>query len=356
MGKLEAYSSIKEKDNFFNQLTINTKNDFDEFYKLLSSASANTSVWRGVCEAKYKIYSSLQRFWISNYLDRTNLTVTDFLKQNLNYASEWNSKVIEKAFEKFYNIESATIYSILSLLRHHGAPSPLIDFSRNAKVALYFACQPLAATASIQDIDNYFSVYEIKKDHVILQQNIKEIYLRFWPAQRSFQVQLQDLLQGLTDPADINKVTHHFTANFCQGLLTNKDLFFKQFEKDYPLHSPYQIIEDKKGDTLHYFVNTNFAGVNQEGLFVMNIDPVYPLETIVYERAKELGQQKGISSKEFYAAFDRQKQYFLSYNIHKSLRRYALKKLADESIDQSYIYPDLFELGKNCEYNFMEKL
>jgi hypothetical protein len=356
MGKLEVYNSIKEKDKYFNQITVTTKNEFDQFYLSLSNPSTTTSIWRGACEAKHKIYNSLQRFWISNELNNTHLTVIDFLKQNLKFASKWKNNVIEKAFATFCRIETPTVYSILSILRHHGVPSPFIDFSRNAKIALFFACEPLAGAVSDEEIDHYFSIYEIKEDHVIQAQNIKEMYLKFWPTQRSFKIQLEDLLEGITDANKVNTIAHKFTAEFCQELLIHEELFFKQFKESNPLYSPLQVIEDKKGDILHYFINTHFNIVNQEGLFVMNIDPVHPLETVLYKWTRDQGQEKGISVKEFSAAFDRHKQNFLCYNVHKSLKRYALKKLANDSINHSYVYPDLLELAKSCENDFLENL
>jgi hypothetical protein len=356
MGKLDVYINIKEKDKYFNQITITSKNDFDQFYLSLSNPSSNTSIWRGACKAKHKIYNSLQRFWISNDLNHTHLTVTDFLKQNLEFASKWKNSVIEKAFAAFYHIKTPTVYSILSILRHYGVPSPFIDFSRNAKIALFFACEPLAEVESDEEIDNYFSIYEIKEDHLIQGQSIKEMYLKFWPTQRSFKIQLDDLLEGVTDTTIVNSISDKFTADFCQELLIHNELFFKQFKESNPLYTPLQVIEDKKDDIIHYFINTNFNIVNQEGLFVMNIDPVHPLETILYKWTRDQGQEKGISVKEFSAAFDRHKQNFLCYNIHNSLKKYALKKLSNDSINRSYIYPNLFELAKSCESDFLENL
>jgi hypothetical protein len=356
MGKLEVYSNIKEKDKYFKQITIATKNEFDQFYLSLSNPSPTTSIWRGACEAKHKIYNSLQRFWISKDLNHSHLTVTDYLKQNLEFASKWKNNVIENAFATCYHIETPTVYSILGILRHYGVPSPFIDFTRNAKIALFFACEPLAGADSDEEIDNYFSIYEIKEDHVIQLQSIKEMYLKFWPTQRSFKIQLGDLLEGITDANKVNAITHKFTADFCQELLIHKELFFKQFKESNPLYTPFQVIEDKKGDIIHYFINTNFNIVNQEGLFVMNIHPVHPLETVLYKWARDQGQEKGISAKEFSAAFDRHQQNFLCYNVHKSLKKYALKKLSNDSINHSYLYPDLFELAKSCENDFLENL
>jgi hypothetical protein len=57
--QLKEYTSFEEKEKFFIRKTINTKKEFDVFY---NSATDLNGIWRGSSEAKYKMYTSLQRF------------------------------------------------------------------------------------------------------------------------------------------------------------------------------------------------------------------------------------------------------------------------------------------------------
>ena len=75
MGKLSEYSEIEEKSDFFDEnIVVNTKKEFDDVFdnvKKIKNARGYKErvVFRDVCEAKYKLYASSQRFWVENELE-----------------------------------------------------------------------------------------------------------------------------------------------------------------------------------------------------------------------------------------------------------------------------------------------
>lgn len=77
--ELPEYYSLNIKSNFFEQVFIETIDVLDQYFPRLSmSPIANganyiesiysNKIYRGVGEAKYMLYSSAQRVWITNEL------------------------------------------------------------------------------------------------------------------------------------------------------------------------------------------------------------------------------------------------------------------------------------------------
>lgn len=111
--------------------------------------------FRGLSRASYKLYSSLQRKWIEKDLA----------------ASHADHKVLVQAIldESFDHGVGSTILpngerddlAMLSYLQHHECPTPLLDFTSNIRVALFFASQKPRSAGNGGELDEYFSVYII---------------------------------------------------------------------------------------------------------------------------------------------------------------------------------------------------
>ena len=129
--KLEEYSNLSQKEPFFETKNINTYKEFDNIYEELKE---NTLLYRGIHEAKYKIYTSAQREWITNEYSKNGMTYTQFIQSII---SNIRKNTILSKYYKSLNInENDLLY--ISLLQHYGAPSPLLDFTYNINIALYF--------------------------------------------------------------------------------------------------------------------------------------------------------------------------------------------------------------------------
>ena len=175
---LENYKSIKEKDKFFNNQACKEPDVFwDTLIDLDNEnreADKKLFVFRGLSNAKYKLYNSAQRFVIEqdlfNFkkdLNNTNVSamnliveLTDKLKQG---CEVWKGGVIQKYLDKPINLSDKTdeseYFTYLSYLRHHNVPTPVIDVSNNPFVALYFAISNLHECNTNEEIDKYFSFY-----------------------------------------------------------------------------------------------------------------------------------------------------------------------------------------------------
>lgn len=156
---IPIYNTFEEKADFFNHIKIDTADVLDTHIKNLLMIE-NNCIFRGVHEAKYKLYTSVQREWITKGLGR-HITL-DFLVENLIRTIRQN-KMLEKYFKSLNIYPNDLLY--LSLLQHYGAPSPLLDFSLNIKFALFFATDNVMWSNSSNDnIEDYISVYYLDMD------------------------------------------------------------------------------------------------------------------------------------------------------------------------------------------------
>ena len=153
--KLPEYKSLEEKTPFFYHIKIDTKDVLDSHLEKLLEFSPNC-IFRGVNEAKYKLYTSVQRSWICNGLGRhstINLMVDSMI------TSLRNNVTLTDYYKSLNIIPTDLLY--LGLLQHYSAPTPLLDFTHDYKTALYFATKGLSAGCSDSEIDDFFSLYYI---------------------------------------------------------------------------------------------------------------------------------------------------------------------------------------------------
>ena len=181
MGKLPLYNTLLEKNEKFSQdhtcnNRIDTIAEFDKWYYSLFNIinkkteksklnNVNTdNMFRGMGEAKHKLFTSSQRFWIVNNLDQwwSPKKYLEFIKVFLDNA---RSKLLFKKVFEYYRLSpNQRDFPILSILQHYGAPTPLMDWSYNLDVALFFATENVFPSYSMNEIDQYFSVYQIDKN------------------------------------------------------------------------------------------------------------------------------------------------------------------------------------------------
>lgn len=69
--------------------------------------------------------------------------------------------LLAKVF-KYYKLHyTQTDFPTLSILQHYGAPTPLIDFTYNLDVALYFATEFCKPSNSSNPLDHYFRLMRL---------------------------------------------------------------------------------------------------------------------------------------------------------------------------------------------------
>jgi len=133
---------------------------FNQFEKFKKREVNNRLIFRGVKNASFKMYSHAQRSWIEN---KPTEIYSNYLKNLIEKTKIWNNGVIPdylKTYEKNFENNNLAYFSIM---QHYELPTPLIDFTYDPFVALYFACKDVVncPLSNDNDINNFFSVYFI---------------------------------------------------------------------------------------------------------------------------------------------------------------------------------------------------
>ena len=160
---VDSYSSLDEKSNYWSNKNENPHLDYhridkiEEFVPFYDALSANKNcIFRGVNEAKFKLFTSLQIFHILNSLP---ITPRQFVANEIEELKNANEKLYPRYFKSMSTDETDFLY--LSLLQHYFAKTPFLDFSYSLNKALFFAQDRYRHIASDKDINNYISLYWI---------------------------------------------------------------------------------------------------------------------------------------------------------------------------------------------------
>ena len=114
--------------------------DVAEYLKAVSEIKAkwpnSTLVFRGQENEKWRLDSSAERRLKASLPSQEETTDPLFLEYNEDMMKKCRLKNYDKREQKqLYDLE------LLADLQHHGAATCLIDFTRDALVALWFACK-----------------------------------------------------------------------------------------------------------------------------------------------------------------------------------------------------------------------
>lgn len=180
MRELGAYNSLEELKEYFDVEYINTVCDF---YALLKQTQKDENVlYRGVCSARYKMYSSAQRFYHENR-NAFGFEYTKFISKLYEVSQSIDNGYLRKLYDDLqkdnyiqYEVadkdrKSERIYLdynpiwAFHTLQHFTQCSPFLDFSTHFYIALYFAAQDISPLWSncVPDIDNYIEIVLLKE-------------------------------------------------------------------------------------------------------------------------------------------------------------------------------------------------
>lgn len=300
---METYQSLEEKEIFFQfgSNKIDNESDFIKYTNLLfAQNSRNNFIFRGVPEAKFKIFNTAQRVWfeISKISEFSNEEKYDeFIIKLLTECKKWNSETVPNLL-KTYGVNEKNSISYLSFMQHFGLPTPFVDFTKNVNNALYFAVEylPDDFKESKNEIDNYFSIYSNFQDNTFFEGFIE-----------IFNLNRDNMNIGEFDYQDITK----------NGIILITD----------------EINEFK--------IVNNMRIANQEGLFFYNNSPNLSLEEqyklladMYLDKFGETIFEKLLATKTFSGCF----------NIHKKFAKRIKDTLTDMKITKEFIYPDIADL------------
>lgn len=302
--ELREYQTLEEKGSVYTGANVNVNVNAEILIEaLMRLRDDGNFVFRGCGEAKYKLYNSAQRYWISYELfrqadgngpDEQRAAFTKFVENLIFQAKEWNGQTIQKLLSRM-SIHESNSLAYLSFMQHFGMPSPLLDFTENPFIALFFAATGAITTSSDFEIDNYFSVYALATDSTV-----------------------STIWSGGFDHVAVEKET---------GAIP----YIKVSEN--PLH----IIGRK--NTLYGIAN-NLNIINQEGVFVYNSDPFFPLAESINKHQNEMFRyyNPGVNS------VPEPLPLMICYNIHKSLAPQILEHLSKNKIDSDFVFPDVSKM------------
>lgn len=322
---MKEYSSFEEKKAFFNPDTWRIIDSPSEFENLISDfrefkQGNSHTVFRGICNAKYKLYTSLQRECFSKNIDTNEITPKKIVIKLLSEARKPSNKNILPDYYRQLGIP-LNDWLLLAILQHYGAPSPLLDFTKDFLPALYFMCLNMVSAYSQNEIDKYFSIVYFKGvdacAHVI--ENIRKtglnIYKRDTPGLETYQERAKFSIEALS----------------FENIMRDREL---------ELIPSYKGVTNITHNNNKWIVNlpiSNMNMVSQEGEFICNISPDKPIE--------ELMRNNGIN-------------YLNCVNIHKKLYHYIIDKYLAGSLDfmRNKLFPSESQAASDIYFRTMSSL
>lgn len=157
----DSYTSLKEKETYWNMQAVNPRLHYDghldsieDFNSFHATMMDRHCIYRGLNEAKYKLFTSLQVHYIKNAFP---FSARMFVAIEINKLKQANHNLFPQYFKAMDVAETDFLY--LSLMQHYSAKTPFLDFSYSLDKALFFAQDGYQDDLSGNDIDNYVSLY-----------------------------------------------------------------------------------------------------------------------------------------------------------------------------------------------------
>jgi hypothetical protein len=326
---LREYTDLEEKNACFRQSVtykkncVNSFSDFDEWFSYWRGVNERKKYkvyFRGMDEAKHKLFNSAQRHWLNYEMNdwqrppANKLQYRDFVMKMIESALDTKS-LLGNVF-KLYGINGGhKDFPCLSILQHYGAPTPLLDWTYNLQVALFFATEHITLPPQKieSDLDDYFSIYVISEE----TSRITEIEAR------------ESVTSCFPDPTEPANPFHLFR-------LTDIQVDINGF------CNPYDPFKKVPMATIY---NQNI--IPQEGLFIFNPHALHPIDDLY--KAEIAGNGSFMED-------GHPDNVFIGYNIHKRLGEYVKRKIAMQGYTKDYIMPDLKEYSKKVKEKVLNGL
>ena len=329
---MAEYDSTLQKSLYFDQENIDSQEQFDKLYDQLKEKQ--DTLFRGVREAKWRLYSSLQRHWIEKKIVKTDITYQEFLESLVENARTEQQETLSK-FLYLNRIDPQNDIAVLSFLQHYGCPTPLLDWTYSFLNSLYFALDGITHEKSPKEIDQYFSIYHIEEKY-FQSSSLKEIIengLEKAHGKLKEQV-IQNSLEEGVERDQIEKIFSEKRLQLMAKMLHGKGLITHMTKIGNLVNVPISYFSDfDKENDLQFSLNNNLNITNQYGAFTWNNNPTKPLEQMGNEQVAE---EKGNADGYLFCS---------CYNIHKDLIEHARQRILEDGITDKFIYPNPQEIA-----------
>jgi hypothetical protein len=298
MTALTHYTSLHEKDNFFQtgSAVINSIQDFESTLKYLESIPQGQFIFRGLKEAKYKLYTTSQRKFIDiNTCIKRSSYKTFILNEINNFLASEHKELQEYLVNA--KISNDNYLAFLSIMQHYGRSTPCLDFSADPLVALFFAFKDTSPVCETQ-IEEYVSLYSLSRE---------------FSAQYFFNLG-KTMIEGFM----FKKIFKNEKSNFN---LNSRIPFDILFGFDLPI-----CIDITTNSCFNFKTRNNQRLIKQKGLLLFNPDPILSLEEL---SKKIYSDYKGPEWKEIKCL-----------NFHKGLHNYVLDLLNERGISHAELFID----------------
>jgi FRG domain len=329
---LAEYQTILQKSIFFDQQTIDTKEQFEDLFDKYKNT--NNILYRGLNEAKYRLYSSLQRSWITRHFPEKNITFSDYLKVLLENARQVHGGVLSNYF-KIANFDPNNDLAILSFLQHYGCSTPLLDWTYSFANALYFATERISISATTWEVDQYLCVYFMQESDLEKGSLMNIIHTGLNEYREKYKEDLK--AQMLSGPFSKEQIEYYFSDDLIDRIFdisAGQGVITELTKIENLLTAPLLYFSDFKNEkAIRYSVNNSLNIVNQRGAFTWNADPVMPLEHIANEIVKKENPNADY-------------HFCQCININKKIAPFIKEKLTELGVTKDFIYPDPQEIAK----------
>jgi hypothetical protein len=331
---MNEYETTLQKELFFEQVNIDSTEDFDAIFE--ENKNSTEILYRGVSEAKWRIYSSLQRYWIKEKIYDKGVDYKSFVEKMIQNAKKQQGNILEKFFQK-NGISPNNDIAILSFLQHYGCPTPLVDWTNSFVNSLYFATENVAEIKEeTREIEKYFSIYYIEEKDLISTSLVSVVKRGIFEMQQHIKDNIirNGETEGINE-TEMNKFFSNERLELATKMLHQKSLIEHITKIERLMIFPLTYFSDINEETdIQFSLNNSMNIINQQGVFVWNADPFKPIEQVGNE---QYGKKEDVIYR-----------FSKCYNINKELVNYVREKIKNEGIDENYIYPNPKLIAKNC--------
>jgi len=324
------YKSTLQKSKCFDQINIDTEEQFDEIYEKFKDET--DFLFRGQGEAKWMLYSTLQRKWIEEELFNTEGSYQEFLEKLAeNGKAEYETEI--QSILNANHIDATNDVSVLSYLQHHKCPTPLLDWTYSFGNALFFALEGITNIEPTREIDEYFSVYYLEENEFEGANVAKIIDEAFEAESEALKLEMIDKIAA-GDEDKKQKMIKQFEG---RGLLDKSKIqgnglieHIVKIDELFKHPLPLLYFSDNNVDKNFIFSLSNNENIkNQQGVLMWNRDPSKPIEMVSDEF---FGKTEDGTPEPNY-------HFCKCFNIKKELAGYIRAKLEADGITKGFIYP-----------------